>query len=96
MPKPGPRTTNKYSERFKATAVKLSQLRGVQVLRRENRDESAFGGSVRRDPEGNRAAPDHRDGSARHRQAVADGLRSRRGPSPPVITATARRSPPCP
>ncbi len=31
MPKPGPRTTNKYSERFKATAVKLSQLRGVQV-----------------------------------------------------------------
>ena len=31
MPKPGPRTTPRYSERFKATAVKLSQLRGVQV-----------------------------------------------------------------
>ena len=31
MPKPGPRTTNKYSDRFKATAVRLSQLRGVSV-----------------------------------------------------------------
>jgi transposase len=31
MPKPGPRTTNQYSERFKATAVRLSQLRGVSV-----------------------------------------------------------------
>ena len=31
MPKPGPRTTPQYSERFKATAVKLSQLKGVQV-----------------------------------------------------------------
>ncbi|MFO1394796.1 MAG: transposase [Steroidobacteraceae bacterium] len=31
MPKPGPRTTNKYSERFKATAVKLSELPGVAV-----------------------------------------------------------------
>ena len=31
MPKPGPRTTTKYSERFKATAVKLSQLPGVSV-----------------------------------------------------------------
>ena len=31
MPRPGPRTTYKYSERFKATAVRLSQLRGVTV-----------------------------------------------------------------
>ena len=47
MPRPGPRTTNKYSERFKATAVKLSELPGVAVqdvaaefkaLRRMKRD----------------------------------------------------------
>jgi transposase len=31
MPKPGPRTTYKYSERFKATAVRLSELPGVAV-----------------------------------------------------------------
>jgi transposase len=31
MPKPGPRTTNKYSDQFKATAVRLSQIRGVSV-----------------------------------------------------------------
>ena len=31
MPKPGPRTTYKYSEQFKATAVRLSQLPGVAV-----------------------------------------------------------------
>ena len=31
MPRPGPRTTNKYSDRFKATAVKLSELPGVAV-----------------------------------------------------------------
>jgi transposase len=31
MPKPGPRTTYKYSEEFKATAVRLSQLQGVRV-----------------------------------------------------------------
>jgi transposase len=31
MPKPGPRTTYKYSDEFKATAVKLSQLPGVAV-----------------------------------------------------------------
>ena len=31
MPKPGPRTTPQYSEEFKATAVKLSQMRGVLV-----------------------------------------------------------------
>ena len=31
MPRPGPRTTNKYSDRFKATAVRLSQLPGVAV-----------------------------------------------------------------
>jgi transposase len=31
MPKPGPRTTYKYSDRFKATAVRLSQLPGVSV-----------------------------------------------------------------
>jgi transposase len=31
MPKPGPRTTNKYSDRFKATAVRLSELGGVSV-----------------------------------------------------------------
>ena len=31
MPKPGPRTTNRYSEEFKATAVRLSNLPGVSV-----------------------------------------------------------------
>lgn len=31
MPKPGPRTTYRYSEEFKATAVRLSQLEGVSV-----------------------------------------------------------------
>jgi transposase len=31
MPRPGPRTTYKYSDRFKATAVRLSQLPGVGV-----------------------------------------------------------------
>ena len=31
MPKPGPRTTYKYSEEFKATAVRLSHLRDVSV-----------------------------------------------------------------
>jgi len=31
MPRPGPRTTNKYSNRFKATAVRLSELPGVAV-----------------------------------------------------------------
>jgi len=31
MPKPGPRTTYKYSDEFKATAVKLSQLPGVAI-----------------------------------------------------------------
>ena len=31
MPKPGPRTTYKYTEKFKATAVRLSQLPGVAV-----------------------------------------------------------------
>lgn len=31
MPKPGPRTTYKYSDEFKATAVKLSSLPGVSV-----------------------------------------------------------------
>ena len=31
MPRPGPRTTPRYSEVFKATAVKLSQMRGVAV-----------------------------------------------------------------
>jgi transposase len=31
MPRPGPRTTNKYSDRFKATAVRLSELPGVAV-----------------------------------------------------------------
>lgn len=31
MPKPGPRTTYKYSDRFKATAVRLSDLPGVEV-----------------------------------------------------------------
>ena len=29
MPKPGPRTTYKYTDKFKTTAVKLSQLPGV-------------------------------------------------------------------
>lgn len=29
MPKPGPRTTYKYSEEFKAAAVRLSKLAGV-------------------------------------------------------------------
>jgi transposase len=31
MPKPGPRTTNRYSDEFKATAVRLSELPGVEV-----------------------------------------------------------------
>ena len=31
MPKPGPRTTYKYSDQFKATAVRLSELPGVAV-----------------------------------------------------------------
>jgi len=31
MPKPGPRTSYKYSEEFKATAVKLSLLPGVAI-----------------------------------------------------------------
>lgn len=31
MPKPGPRTTNRYSDEFKATAVRLSELPGVAV-----------------------------------------------------------------
>lgn len=31
MPKPGPRTTYQYSKKFKATAVRLSQLDGVSV-----------------------------------------------------------------
>ena len=31
MPKPGPRTTYKYSDDFKATAVRLSELPGVAI-----------------------------------------------------------------
>jgi transposase len=31
MPRPGPRTITRYTEHFKATAVRLSQLPGVQV-----------------------------------------------------------------
>ena len=31
MPKPGPRTTYKYSDDFKATAVKLSDIPGVAI-----------------------------------------------------------------
>ena len=31
MPSPGPRTTYRYSDHFKATAVRLSQLSGVSV-----------------------------------------------------------------
>ncbi len=31
MPRPGPRTTPRYTEAFKATAVRLSQLPGVSV-----------------------------------------------------------------
>ena len=31
MPKPGPRTTRRYSDEFKATAVRLSQQPGVLV-----------------------------------------------------------------
>jgi len=31
MPRPGPRTTYKYSDQFGATAVRLSELRGVSV-----------------------------------------------------------------
>lgn len=31
MGRPGPKTTSRYSERFKASAVRLSQLRGVSV-----------------------------------------------------------------
>ena len=31
MPKSGPRTTYRYSDRFKAIAVRLSQMAGVSV-----------------------------------------------------------------
>ena len=31
MPRPGPRTTAKYSDHFKATAVRLSEQPGVEV-----------------------------------------------------------------
>jgi transposase len=31
MPRPGPRTTAKYSDRFKAAAVRLSELPGVEI-----------------------------------------------------------------
>jgi transposase len=31
MPKPGPRTTYQYSDEFKSTAVRLSELSGVEV-----------------------------------------------------------------
>lgn len=31
MPRPGPRTTHRYSDEFKATAVRLSQLPSVSV-----------------------------------------------------------------
>lgn len=31
MPRPGPRTTYKYSDEFKATAVRLSSLPGVAI-----------------------------------------------------------------
>ena len=31
MGRPGPKTTPRYGERFKATAVRLSELRGVRV-----------------------------------------------------------------
>ena len=31
MPAPGPRTINRYSDEFKATAVRLSELPGVSV-----------------------------------------------------------------
>ena len=31
MPKPGPRTTYRYSKEFKSTAVRLSQLSGISV-----------------------------------------------------------------
>jgi transposase len=31
MPRPGPRTIARYSEQFKATAVRMSRLPGVQV-----------------------------------------------------------------
>ena len=31
MPKPGPRTITRYSDEFKATAVRLSELPGVRV-----------------------------------------------------------------
>ena len=31
MPKPGPKTTARYSEKFRATAVRLSQMKEAQV-----------------------------------------------------------------
>jgi transposase len=34
MPKPGPRTTTRYSDEFKATAVRLSELPGGSVKNR--------------------------------------------------------------
>jgi transposase len=36
MGRPGPRTVNRYSEQFKATAVRLSQLPGVKVSEAAN------------------------------------------------------------
>lgn len=42
MPKPGPRTISRYSEQFKATAVRLSQLPGVRVRRRSKTCFAAF------------------------------------------------------
>jgi len=31
MPSPGPRTTNRYSPKFKASAVRLSKLSGMSI-----------------------------------------------------------------
>lgn len=45
MPKPGPRSTYRYSDEFKATAVKLSQLPGVLVNDDELNRSGFLGGS---------------------------------------------------
>ena len=51
MPRPGPRTIARYSEHFKATAVRLSQLAGLSSAELERLDSQlgAFRGRLARD-----------------------------------------------
>ena len=46
MPKPGPRTTTRYSDEFKATAVRLSELPGVRVQDVQDTIATALGGQT--------------------------------------------------